>query len=117
MRDNKLEDNLNILGFIDREDQLILMRESIAVIQPSRFEGWSTVVEDAKALGKHLIVSNIKVHLEQLSDNCSFFDPLKENELGNHIQNLLKTPKKDFPLEDYKTNIEKFGRDFLAIMN
>ena len=42
---------ISILGFISRQDQLSLMRDAIAVIQPSLFEGWSTVVEDCKAIG------------------------------------------------------------------
>ena len=36
-------------------DQLRLMKESLGVIQPSLFEGWSTVIEDAKALNKKSI--------------------------------------------------------------
>ncbi len=38
------------LGFIDRGEQLQLMKNSIAIVQPSLFEGWSTVVEDTKAM-------------------------------------------------------------------
>jgi len=34
-------------------------------VQPSLFEGWSTVVEDARALGKPIVLSDIPVHLEQ----------------------------------------------------
>lgn len=35
------------------------------MVQPSLFEGWSTVVEDARALGKTIVLSDIDVHLEQ----------------------------------------------------
>ena len=45
---NNLNEDVKFLGFIDRNEQLKLMSESIAIIQPSLFEGWSTVVEDAK---------------------------------------------------------------------
>ena len=52
------------------------MQGSLAIVQPSLFEGWSTVVEDAKALNKLLIVSNIEVHKEQLQNSAAiFFDP------------------------------------------
>ena len=43
---------IHLLGLIPRLDQIQLMRRSLAVVQPSLFEGWSTVVEDARALGK-----------------------------------------------------------------
>lgn len=54
-----------LLGLIPKFDQIQLMRRSLAVIQPSLFEGWSTVVEDARALGKRIILSDIPVHVEQ----------------------------------------------------
>jgi len=41
------------------------MRRAAAILQPSRFEGWSTVVEDAKTLGKPILVSDLSVHREQ----------------------------------------------------
>lgn len=61
----KLEDHTQILGVIPREDQLQLIRGSAAMIQPSLFEGWSTVVEDARAYGKPIFLSDIPVHFEQ----------------------------------------------------
>jgi len=37
------------------------LQNAKAIIQPSYFEGWSTVIEDAKALNKYLIVSILKL--------------------------------------------------------
>lgn len=56
-----------VLGVIDRGDMVTLMAHAMAVLNPSRFEGWSTGVEEAKALGKPLLVSSIGVHLEQVN--------------------------------------------------
>ncbi len=56
---------VRLLGLIARHEQIQLMRSALAVVQPSLFEGWSTVVEDARALGKPVIYSDIAVHLEQ----------------------------------------------------
>lgn len=53
------------LGLIPKSDLTDLMRLAAVVIQPSRFEGWSTVVQDAAALGRPLICSDIAVHREQ----------------------------------------------------
>lgn len=68
-----LRNNIAILGLIPRTDQLQLMRTSVAVVQPSLFEGWSTVVEDARALGKRIILSDLPVHYEQRHSNSLFF--------------------------------------------
>jgi glycosyltransferase involved in cell wall biosynthesis len=55
-----------VLGVIDRRDMLVLLAHAAVVLNPSRFEGWSTSVEEAKALGKTLWVSDIPVHREQI---------------------------------------------------
>lgn len=60
-----VSDAYRILGVIDRQDMLVLMAHSVAVLNPSRFEGWSTSVEEAKALGKPVWLSDIGVHREQ----------------------------------------------------
>lgn len=70
-----VEDRLRFLGFIPRGDQLSLSAGAVCVIQPSLCEGWSTVVEDAKAMGKHVLASDIAVHREQLEANADFFAP------------------------------------------
>ena len=65
VREHNLAANIRILGLIDYADVLFLMKQSIAVINPSRFEGWSSTVEEAKSIGKQLVLSDIAVHLEQ----------------------------------------------------
>ncbi len=67
-----LEDRVRYLGQLPRDEQIALVKHATVVIQPSLFEGWSTLVEECKALGKYLIVSDIPVHREQISTNCSF---------------------------------------------
>lgn len=62
------------LGLLPREEQIQLMRRACAVIQPSRFEGWSMLVEDCRALGQNLILSDIPVHREQAYDRARLFE-------------------------------------------
>ena len=62
-----LQDDYRVLGVIERQDMLVLLAHSVAVINPSRFEGWSSSVEEAKAFGKPLLVSDIPVHREQVA--------------------------------------------------
>jgi glycosyltransferase involved in cell wall biosynthesis len=107
-----LDEQIRFLGFIDRKEQLLLMQQSIAVIQPSLFEGWSTVIEDAKALGKFVIASSISVHKEQLSENCAFFDEKNPDDLAN----LLNGDKPVvFSGTNYSQNIKEFAKEFVEI--
>lgn len=71
---------VHLLGLIPRQHQIQLMRRCVAVVQPSLFEGWSTVVEDAKTLGKPIILSDLAVHEEQHPQGL-FFDRLSTESL------------------------------------
>jgi glycosyltransferase involved in cell wall biosynthesis len=117
VRDNNLSDNVKFLGFVDRTEQLALMKYSIAVIQPSLFEGWSTVVEDCKTLGKHVILSNLPVHLEQINENATFFDPLDEKSLAATLLSDIKI--KNYTEKELTEKLEQriitFANDFLSI--
>jgi glycosyltransferase involved in cell wall biosynthesis len=62
-----------ILGQVPYADLVNLMRAAAVVIQPSLFEGWSTIVQDAKAIGRPLICSDLSVHREQVPDAIGFF--------------------------------------------
>ena len=116
-----INDNVRFLGFMDRKEQLALMKYSMAVIQPSLFEGWSTVVEDSKSIGATLIVSDIDVHKEQLENYSlkSFFPPLSEQRLSELIIDVLKNGSKDNTLSeyDYLNDVKKFAETFNAVLN
>ncbi|WP_426092168.1 glycosyltransferase family 4 protein [Flavobacterium sp. DSR3-2] len=108
--DYQLESEIVFLGFIDRIDQLLLMKNAQAIIQPSLFEGWSTVVEDAKALNQTVIVSNIAVHQEQLEDKGYYFAPHDYNALAEKMVEVMNNPiaKLKYDL-DYTENIKNFA--------
>jgi glycosyltransferase involved in cell wall biosynthesis len=114
VKDNDLSENVQFLGFIDRSEQLKLMSEALAVIQPSLFEGWSTVVEDAKAMNQLVVLSNLKVHQEQISDNVLFFEPEKVENLAHHLQTVLNGDINKI-VKDYTENLQKFAENFIQI--
>ncbi|WP_395052141.1 glycosyltransferase [Flavobacterium sp.] len=113
---NDLQENILFLGFIDREEQLYLMKNSLAIIQPSLFEGWSTVVEDTKSMNQNCIVSDLNVHKEQLKDKGYYFNPCNENQLAEILLkfNINKYEKPDF---DYEKKSQNFGYEFIKIAN
>jgi len=75
IKQNNLNENVKCLGLIPYEDLCGLLRNSVAVINPSLFEGWSTTVEECKSVGKSIILSNIGVHREQAPPAGEYFDP------------------------------------------
>jgi len=115
IKNNELDNFINILGFIPREEQLLLMKNSVCIIQPSLFEGWSTVVEDAKAINKFILLSNIPIHKEQININCEFFEPLDYKTLKNKMESYLTKP----PITqnyDYDICKKQFAQDILKII-
>ncbi|QRR03395.1 glycosyltransferase [Dyadobacter sandarakinus] len=113
--ENGLERWIRFLGFIPRADQLVLMSNAISIIQPSLFEGWSTVVEDTKALSQFILLSDIDVHKEQIQQNCMFFPAHSDTELATRMRELLVSgaPRKEI---DYNSNIYNFGKDILDVL-
>lgn len=118
IKKNQLQSNIELLGIIPRSDQLSLMKHSLALIQPSKFEGWSTSIEDAKSLGTQVVCSNISVHKEQMEENAFYFSSDDERELAKIMYNLMNKsvlPKPVFT--DYELNIYKFGISFSSLFN
>jgi glycosyltransferase involved in cell wall biosynthesis len=70
-----LEGNFIFLGLIPFQHILPLMRLSAAVVNPSFFEGWSTTVEEAKAVGAPMVLSDLPIHREQADGVAVFFNP------------------------------------------
>lgn len=116
--DYQLESEIAFLGFIDRIDQLLLMKNALAIIQPSLFEGWSTVVEDGKALNQTLIVSKITVHQEQLEDKGYYFAPHDYNTLADIMVEVMNNSNGKLKYDlDYSNNINDFALNLCQIIN
>jgi glycosyltransferase involved in cell wall biosynthesis len=69
-----LAGQVTVLGQVTYRELIALMRAAAVMIQPSQSEGWSTVVQDGKALGRPLICSGIATHREQAPEALGFFE-------------------------------------------
>ncbi|MFZ5502750.1 MAG: glycosyltransferase family 4 protein [Pseudomonadota bacterium] len=83
------------LGLISTEDLAALMVHSSAIINPSLFEGWSTTVEEAKSLGKPVVLSDIPVHREQNPPLAHYFQPDDAPALAAILWDIWNTPVVD----------------------
>jgi glycosyltransferase involved in cell wall biosynthesis len=80
-----LNSHVRILGFLPRKVQVQLIRRAVAVVQPSLFEGWSALVEDARTLGKRIYVSDIPIHREEQPFDAVFFHPDNAEQLAELV--------------------------------
>lgn len=99
IKDNGLDSYIYLLGLVDRDDWNCLIQGSEVVINPSRFEGWSTVVEESKYINKKIALSDIPVHREQLEfyneGSYEFFDTDDVDGCLEAIQRLINRPVPD----------------------
>ncbi|MEI9804966.1 MAG: glycosyltransferase [Pseudolabrys sp.] len=70
------------IGLVPYRDIMSLLRWSVAVINPSLFEGWSTTVEESKSMGKTVILSDIPTHKEQAPSLGKYFSPERPDQLA-----------------------------------
>lgn len=110
-----LGDSLELLGVVPRQEQLSLLKYSTAIIQPSLFEGWSTVVEDAKALGASIITSDINIHKEQLGTQGLFFKQSDHEDLASKLGQLMVQPDLASTTFPYEEHIRQFTYAFEKI--
>ncbi|WP_309640395.1 glycosyltransferase family 1 protein [Flavobacterium sp.] len=112
---NNLKNSISFLGLIPRGDQLLLMKYATAIIQPSLFEGWSTVIEDAKSLQVPVIASDLKVNIEQLAEKGTYFEPHNADQLATILEQY---PSRDFSkmlYEPYDNRMKKAAYEFLSV--
>lgn len=117
-----LQENLRFLGHVPYGHIMPLMRAAAAVINPSLFEGWSTTVEEAKALGVPLVLSDLRVHREQAPPEARFFHPESAEDMARALaeawQALEPGPRplaEEKALADYGLRRLEFGRRFVEV--
>jgi glycosyltransferase involved in cell wall biosynthesis len=115
IKDNHLHDQISLMGIIPREDQIQIMKYSQAVLQPSLFEGWSTVIEDAISLQVPVIASNLPVNLEQLGENGVYFDPHNHEELASILSTYPDRDLSKKHYDDYSKRIIESGRILMVV--
>lgn len=86
--------NVKFLGRMRREDWIPYALSSDALVLPSKSEGFPTVVLEAMALRKPVIVSNIEVHKMLFGDVAIFYDPGNPKSLAKALEMLKDSDEK-----------------------
>lgn len=110
-----LEANFRHLGVIPLPHVYALLRTSIALLNPSRFEGWSTTVEEAKSFGVPMILSDIDVHREQASGAARYFgvdDPAALADYLAQLSEVKSAPVSRNIVPHQDDNVRAFAASF-----
>ncbi len=120
---NNLTKRVKLLGHISKRDQVEIMKKSIAVVQPTLFEGGpgGGCVYDAASLGVPVIMSDISVNMEVEAENIWYFKAGSSDDLAEKMRDFLQMevsrPCKDRLLKMGQRNLEKLGDSLLEAVN
>jgi glycosyltransferase involved in cell wall biosynthesis len=119
-RELGIDKDFRVLGIVPYSDMQSLMAHSCAVINPSRFEGWSTSVEEAKAFDKRVLLSDIPVHREQAPRLARYFGLDDAAGLAALMHRCVdEVPPSASPLELRRANLQaaaEFGKAYLQVV-
>jgi glycosyltransferase involved in cell wall biosynthesis len=112
-----LEKSFRYLGMIPLPHVYALLRGATALINPSRFEGWSTTIEEAKSFGVPMVLSDLDVHREQTSGSAHYFATDDPQSLAEQLAVAAKagSPASVRQLSpDLDRDVARFAVDFVS---
>ncbi len=119
VKSRDLEINFRYVGMIPLDHVFALLRTSRALINPSRFEGWSTTVEEAKSFGVPMILSDIDVHREQTGGTARYFGIDDPETLAAHLLDVSQVAEpvvaRDL-LPNLDARVGAFAVDFVRVI-
>jgi glycosyltransferase involved in cell wall biosynthesis len=111
------------LGELSRRDVLLLMRQAIAVINPSLFEGFSYALDEARALARPVIASDIPAHREHRLANAAFFPPGDAGALATVLERSWlegqagsEGAAEEHARVDNEVRVRSYGERFLSVV-
>ena len=93
----KIDKKIIYLGLIPKREQIEIMKNSLAIIQPTLFEGGAGggSFYDSISIGVPAIISNIKVNLEAKKEtNCYYFKTKNHKDLAHKMMKIIDNPPK-----------------------
>ena len=118
-----LTKNIRILGYIPKKEQLHILKNCVAVIQPTLFEGGpgGGAVYESVAYGKSSIVSDIPVNKELDDETVTFFRSGSAEDLAEKMYSVFKGLKKSYTkkelIEKNSKSLKRFGNSILSIFD
>jgi glycosyltransferase involved in cell wall biosynthesis len=123
LADLKITNRVLILGYIPKIDQLQILKNAIAVIQPTLFEGGpgGGAVFESVAYGIPSIVSDIPVNLELEDESVTFFNVGSPIDLVDKMNSIYNNPRAKYSFEELmqknKKRILAMGEKLLEIVS
>lgn len=102
----EVEDYIEFIG--SRENPYPYLKNADIVVQPSRYEGKSIVIDEAKILAKPIVVTNYTTVRDQINDEEGLVVPIDSKEIADGICKMIK--EREMYIEHLKNN--EYGNEF-----
>jgi glycosyltransferase involved in cell wall biosynthesis len=115
-------EQFRILGMIPYVHLAALMQACTALMNPSRYEGWSTTVEEARSAGVPMILSDLAVHREQAANHASYFNCDDPRALADALQSFEPLDRQTrerlaaAARIDAEQRVARFAREFAEVV-
>lgn len=108
IKKNKLDKNVFLIGV--KENPYAYMKRCDLIVQTSRFEGKSVVLDEAKILNKPVLSTNYDTVYDQLDNSIAIITEMNDEKIALAIEKVIK--EKDL-LKEYKENLKtnKYGNE------
>ena len=110
-----IEDRVIFTGFVEVEELQLLLSGSLALIQPSLWEGFGIPVVEAMACGVSVLASDVSSLPEVIGEAGLLFDPYSEDQMEQAIRLIANDKKLRLRLAKLGTKqAEKFSYEKMA---
>ena len=120
---NNLQINYKYIGLVDYSEVISLMYHCVALINPSEFEGRHSSLEQARSLGKQMILSKINIHKEQSPPRTLYFNKDRSPQLAKLMKKTWSNyhPQKNSfyyykAVRQNKLNLIKYYKDWEKVV-
>lgn len=123
IRERGVAAEMPLLGMIPYADLAPLMQASVALLNPSLFEGWSTTVEEARAAGVPMVLSDLDVHREQAGDDARYFERHSAASLAEALSAFeplspeRRLARRVAARAESQARVHRFAQDFCALID
>lgn len=100
---SRLQDRVEIMGYVSRDELLALYRSAACFVMPSFYEGFGIPIIEAMASGTPVAASNIAALPEVGGNAVCYFDPNNTEEMVHAILRLLED-------SEFRTELVTRGR-------
>ncbi|MBT3209461.1 MAG: glycosyltransferase family 4 protein [Bacteroidetes bacterium] len=118
LENHPFKEDIEILGYVSKEELTVLYSQAIALIYPSLYEGFGLPILEAMSCGTACIVSDSSSLPEVGGDAAKYFSPTDANELCEAMLEISKNEKLRYEMnkkslsQSAKFSWEIFAKEF-----